>query len=436
MPVAELKATVEDARQRTLALVADLDDTQMSVPLIEIVNPFLWELGHTAFFYEAFLLRALDGIEPLMDGADDLYNSFTVEHDSRWGLELPSREGTLQYMERVHQLTLERLDKVEPDAVATYLNLLAAFHEDMHGEAFTYMRQTLEYCAPDLGDLAVLAPATSEIGGGPFPGDVDIPGGVHQLGAPADQPFVFDNEKWAHPVEVDPFQIARAPVTNAELAEFVEAGAYKKRELWDYEGWVWLNRTGAQHPIYWTRSNDGGWQRRQFDRAVPLQEHAPASHINWFEADAFCTWAGRRLPTEAEWDLAASAVPSANGGGISQTKRRYAWGDDPPVPHQANLDSRSMGCVDVGAFAEGDSAFGCRQMVGNVWEWTASAFYPLPGYLVDHPYREYSAPWFGYRKVLKGGSWATRSRLAYLTYRNFFPPHRNDVVAGFRTCAA
>ena len=433
VPADELARDITEARQRTLKLVSDLGDEQMTGPLIEIINPFLWELGHTAFFYEAFLLRALDGTPPLLEGGDNLYNSFTVEHDTRWGLPLPSRKDTLAYMDREHTLTLERLDGSTPNAVETYLNLLALHHEDMHGEAFTYMRQTLEYCAPDLNGAGGAPTSNGNTGQGPLPGDVDVPGGVYQLGAAPDVPFVFDNEKWAHPVEVAPFQIARAPVTNAEFAEFIEAGGYGKQDLWDYEGWVWRNRTGAQHPVYWTRGS-GGWQRRHFDRMVSLEEHAPASHITWYEADAYCNWAGRRLPTEAEWDMAASAEPTDDGGSVTGRKRRYPWGDETPEPRHANLDSRAMGCADVGAFPDGDSAFGCRQMAGNVWEWTASPFYPLPGYVLDFPYKEYSAPWFGYRKVLKGGAWATRSRLAYNCYRNFFPPHRNDVIAGFRTC--
>lgn len=149
---------------------------------------------------------------------------------------------------------------------------------------------------------------------------------------------------------------------------------------------------------------------------------------------AYCRWAGRRLPTEAEWELAASAEP-APGGGITPRKRRFPWGDEPPSASHANVEARLPGCVDVAAFPKGDSACGCRQMVGNVWEWTDSAFYPFPGYLVDHPYKEYSAPWFGYRKVLKGTSWATRARLAWSTYRNFALPWRRDLFTGFRTCA-
>ncbi|MBV6475078.1 MAG: SUMF1/EgtB/PvdO family nonheme iron enzyme [Rhodocyclaceae bacterium] len=421
---AVLDEWVREARARTLQLVADLDDEQMSVPLAESVNPFLWELGHVAFFYDVFLLRPLGAPAFLLPDAEHLYNSFTVDHDDRWGLPLPPRGATLDYMQRVFEATRDRLGRGALDARKAYLYRLAVMHEDMHGEAFTYMRQTLEYPAPP--------PLAAPPRAGALPGDAAIPGGVFQLGAATDAPFVFDNEKWAHPVEVPPFRIARAPVTNAEYAAFVEAGGYLERNLWSRQGWLWRSRTGAAHPLYWTRA-DGGWQRRHFDTLVPLEPHAPVAHVGFWEAEAFCAWAGRRLPSEAEWEMAASAEPAP--GGISAGKRRYPWGDAPPVAEHANLDARFSGCADVAAFPAGDSAFGCRQMLGNVWEWTASPFYPYPGYVVDAPYREYSAPWFGCRMVLKGGAWATRSRLITNTYRNFFLPARRDIFAGFRTCA-
>jgi len=190
----------------------------------------------------------------------------------------------------------------------------------------------------------------------------------------------------------------------------------------------------ATQPNYWKRDRIG-WFRWHFNQLVPLEKDAPVVHVNWYEAEAYCRWAKRRLPTEAEWEMAASSELTANGKGIKKRKRRYPWGDEPPSPDRANLDSRHLGCVSVGAFPAGDSAFGCRQMIGNVWEWTESAFYPYPGYVVDWPYKEYSAPWFGTRKVLKGGAWTTRSRLVGNTYRNFFEPYRRDILAGFRTCA-
>jgi iron(II)-dependent oxidoreductase len=432
LPATELFELLTDARPRTLELVADLTDEQFTVPKVVIVNPFNWELGHVAFFYDAFLLGVLGAKEYLIEGGGNLYDSFKVDHDDRWDLPLPQRKETLDYMKRVHERTVNRLESREPNTEETYYYLLSLLHEYMHGEAFTYMRQTLKYSEPQLS-VAVGKGAARGVGNGPLPGDVEIPGGLFQLGATPEVQFLFDNEKMAHPVEVAPFKMARAPITNGEFAAFVENHGYGRSELWSYQGWVWRSKNEAAQPIYWKRDGNG-WLRRHYDRFVPLELHAPMVHVTWYEAEAYCKWAGRRLPTEAEWELAASAEPTPDGKGITARKRKYPWGDDLPTHDRANLDSRIIGCVDVAAFPSGDSAFGCRQMAGNVWEWTASAFYPFPGYIVDYPYKEYSAPWFGYRKVLKGGAWATRSRLAYNAYRNFFLPDRCDIFAGFRTC--
>lgn len=425
LPATTLADRVRDAREHTLRLVDDLADEQLTVPLTEVVNPFRWELGHVAFFYDVFLLPSLGADAFLLPGAENLYDSFKVDHDDRWGLPLPTRAETLAYMRRVSDAVLTHLERGEPNRRESYLYQLAVLHEDMHAEAFTYMRQTLAYAAPKIGKAPPAA--------GALPGDVEIPGATFMLGAQPDAPFAFDNEKWAHPVEVAPFRIARAAVTNAEFAGFVEDRGYLRRELWSHQGWNWRTKNGAAHPIYWARAGRD-WMRRDFDSMVPLAPHAPVVHVNWFEAEAFCNWAKRRLPTEAEWEMAASAEP-APGGGISGNKRRFPWGDAPPQAQYANLDACYAGVADVAAFPAGDSAFGCRQMLGNVWEWTASPFFPYPGYVVDTPYREYSAPWFGYRKVLKGGAWATRGRLANNTHRNFFQPYRRDVFAGIRTCA-
>ena len=308
------------------------------------------------------------------------------------------------------------------------LYLLTIYHEDMHDEAFTYSRQTLGYPAPAFSST----PNGVEMqDAGPLHGDVAVPHGVLQLGSPPDAPFLFDNEKWAHPVEVAAFRIARAPVTNAAFLDFVTEGGYRRREFWSDEGWQWREAAGAAHPLYWAQQPDG-WTMRRFDRTEPLRPHHPVIHANWYEAEAWCRWAGRRLPTEAEWEAAAATEPAA--GGWAARKRRYPWGDDAPLPHQANLDGHALGVVDVAAFPAGDSAWGCRQMLGNVWEWTATRFDPFPGFSPD-AYEDYSAPWFGTRKVLRGGAWATRGRMVSNMYRNFFPPDRRDVLAGFRTCA-
>jgi iron(II)-dependent oxidoreductase len=416
----DIAAWLEDARARTLALVRDWPASARLGPRLAIVNPPLWELGHLGWFQELWILRHAAGHEPLRSDGDALYDSSAVPHDVRWDLPLPSWEATLGYLADVQARALAAAREVDP-----YFPRLSAVHEDMHGEAFAYTRQTLGYPAPDVG-----AAAPEEAG--PLPGDAAVPGGTFTVGARAADLFVFDNERVAHEVAVAPFAIARAPVTQAELAAFVEDGGYARRELWSEAGWRWREATGARHPLHWRR--DGGrWLRREFDRVVPLEPHRPAIHVCWFEADAYCRWAHRRLPSEVEWEAAAACEPGP-GGSLADARRRYPWGDAPPDHRRANLDHRATGCADVAAHASGDSAFGCRQLLGNVWEWTASDFLPYPGF-EPGPYRDYSQPWFGTHKVLRGGCFATRARIARNAYRNFYTPDRRDVWAGFRTCA-
>lgn len=424
---AELARWVWDARERTGDLVADLSDAQLLGPRLAIVNPLLWEIGHVAWFQEKWVLRTACGERPIREDADALYDSIAIPHDVRWDLPLPSRDATLSYIRAVRDRIVDRLERGEAGDNVMYLALYTVFHEDMHTEAFTYTRQTLAYPAPHLrGDEASAREA------GPAAGDVEVPGGTFSLGATPDEPFVFDNEKWAHPVEIRPFAISRAPVTQAEFAAFVDDGGYRRRDVWDAKGWEWREAAGADRPMYW-RKDGGAWLRRDFNEWVPLEPHRPVLHVNWFESEAFCRWAGRRLPSEAEWEVAASAEPDSSGHGLADRKRRFPWGESAPTPARANLDWAAMGCADVGDHSDGDSAFGCRQMIGNVWEWTSTPFLPYPGFEPD-PYEEYSQPWFGTRKVLRGGCWATRARLLRNTWRNFYTPDRRDVWAGFRTC--
>lgn len=421
---ATLIAVVRDAWARSLQLVGGLSDDQLMGPRLPIVNPLRWEIGHLAWFQEYWALRHLWGEPPSRSDGDALYDSAAVAHDTRWELPLPSMSETLAYGEEIASRVVACIGERELSKQAVYFYRLAVFHEDMHGEAFAYARQTLGYPAPDLG--ARVGAAESR---GPFPGDVEVPGGRFPLGAQGDEPFVFDNEKWAHAAELASFRIARAPVTNGEFAAFVEAGGYRREDLWSAEGWRWRCDAGAERPVYWEPAPSGGFRLRRYDRWLALPEHQPVIHVNVHEAEAYCQWAVRRLPSEAEWELAAAGWPA--GG----RKRAFPWGDLEPAPERANLDARAGGCVDVAAHAAGDSPFGCRQMIGNVWEWTASRFLPYPGFVAD-PYKEYSEPWFAYpHRVLRGGCWATRGRLLRNTWRNFYEPQRRDVFAGFRTCA-
>ncbi len=388
------------SRARSTRVTADLDGERLFGPQLAIVNPPLWEIGHLGWFQERWCLRLQPSgalADSLLPGADALYDSAAVAHDTRWDLPLPDLAATRGYLANVLERVLERLAREPENDRLRYFVRLATFHEDMHAEAFHYTRQTLGYPDP-LG-----AP---DIRAAPAPrGDAEHPGGRFRLGAEPNGGFVFDNEKWAHAVEVAPFCIARAAVTNAEFLAYVDEG-------------------GAA-PRYWSK-RDGEWLQRRFDRWVPLAPEEPVLHVDWNEAQAYCRWAKRRLPTEAEWEYAAAADAG------SPAKRRYPWGDEAPEAARANLDA--AGVVPVGSCAAGDNPAGARQLIGNVWEWTASTFTPYPGFVLD-PYKEYSEPWFGTHKVLRGGSFATPARLIRNTWRNFYTPDRGDVFAGFRTCA-
>lgn len=443
-----LSSALQEARARTLELIADLNDSQLLGPRLAIVNPPLWEIGHIAFFQEYWVLQQARQHLPILSNGAELYDSARVAHDTRWDLPLPSRDETLDYMQQVLNRVISEFQCDASPVVTTnpfdeiYFLQLALFHEDMHAEALTYTRQTLGYTVPkitlsqnrELNCSDTDGEQTQEFSAAYDLGDAMIPGGRFWLGSSPNSTFVFDNEQWAHPVTVQPFSISRTAVTNEQFAAFVTEGGYQRQELWSEAGWRWREALAAEYPVYWEPLANGQWLRRYFDQMVPLENRHPVLHVNWYEADAYCRWARRRLPTEAEWEMAASAEPTGDGKSITDRKRQYPWGDDLPTPERANLDWRAMDCLTVDALPAGESAFGCRQMIGNVWEWTADDFFGYPEFVAG-PYKEYSAPWFGDHKVLRGGGWATRSRLIRNTYRNFYKPDRRDVWAGFRTCA-
>ena len=305
-------------------------------PRLDIVNPVLWEIGHVGWFHEYWTLRHAHGQAPLIERGDRLWDSSNVPHATRWQLDLPDRAGTFGYMADVLARQEERLGgSVDDDA--RYFYELAIRHEDMHVEALTYSRQTLSYAPPhDLGD--VRRPAA-----GPLPGDVDVPGGTWRLGSTAADGFIFDNEKWAHETPLAPFRIARAAVTNAEFAAFVEGGGYGAREFWSDAGWAWRQRHNAERPVYWLPKRDGVWTVRRYRAPEELSPHAPVVFVSWFEADAWCRWAGRRLPSEVEWEAAAVGEPAPDGARLADVRRRWPWGDATPTSNRANLDLPSTG---------------------------------------------------------------------------------------------
>src|SRR5260221_5808638 len=268
-----LSQQLRDARQHTRLLTCDLEGPRLFGPKLAIVNPVLWELGHVAWFQELWCLRLRSDeslSESALDGADALYDSAKVAHDTRWELPLPDVSATLKYQDRVLDRVLARLEREPGNEWFLYFAQLALFHEDMHAEAFHYTRQTLGYADPLPRDNA---------GKGALDGDVELPGGEFLLGAARNSGFHFDNEKWAHPVKLEPFRIARAPVTNAQFLEFVRDGGYGRRDLWAPEGWSWKDPAGG--PRYWVE-RDGEWRAGRLGTAgrpgrglppAPLRSH-------------------------------------------------------------------------------------------------------------------------------------------------------------------
>ena len=392
-----LAGALRTARERSLALFAAYEAALgpgLRVPCTPELNPPLWELGHIGWFADWWLARNPQlhrgvNANPLAPrsparqtargvDADALYHSSQVAHDARWRLDLPDAEAVRADLAASLSDTLTLLADAPDDDIGLYFFRLALFHEDMHAEAAVYMAQTLGFDPLDPQPAAPAAPRR--------PQALRIAPTDWTLGR-SGPGFAFDNELGAHRVAVNGFEIDAQPVTWAQFLPFVESGSYAQRRFWGAPGWIWrissTNGQERQAPRY-LRQGEQGWEQQVFGHWQALDPAAPARHLTAFEAQAWCAWAGRRLPTEAEWEVAAQ-------------NRAFEW--------------------------------------GSVWEWTASAFAPFPGF-VPHPYVDYSAPWFDGRPVLKGASRATATRMRHPKYRNYFTPERNDVVAGFRSVAA
>jgi iron(II)-dependent oxidoreductase len=388
----ELAAALRDSRQRTWSLVEDLTPEQWNPQRQPGVNPVAWELAHLAWFAEFWILRGphhrdAQGMvhaahAARFAGPDALFDSARLAHPQRWAEPLPSRADLQVMLARQLDACLAALTsggvQVSHDGQdPLYFYRLALFHEDMHGEAFCWMRSALAYPAPRHAALPHL----------PTRHLLSVPGAQARIGYAEAQPgFAFDNERPSMTVRLAGYDIDSAPVSAGEFALFVDAGGYDQPAYWPGLAGAWRAQSTCAHPQRWRLGPDGRWQARWFDQWEPLAHGAPAVHLNAFEAQAYCLWAGRRLPSANEWEHAATTQPG------------FHWGH-------------------------------------GVWEWTSSAFAPYPGF-VPGPYHDYSQPWFGDHRELRGGAFASHARMHHPRYRNFFQPHRTDVFAGFRTVAA
>jgi gamma-glutamyl hercynylcysteine S-oxide synthase len=424
----DLKETIatdlEGGRERTLGLVEPFTEEELLRSPSRLMSPLVWDLGHCANYEELWLLRNIAGHEPTDPLLDDIYNAFEHPRWERPSLPLLQPEEARAYMHDVRAKSLDVLEKVELTPEERLLDRgfvygMVVQHEHMHDET---MLATIQLMKERPYPPAVEAPrAVVDV-----PADmVAVPGGPFEMGTSV-EPWAFDNERPSHTVDVASFLIDRAPVTNEQYIAFLEAGGYDDARHWTDAGWTWLKETGKTNPGFW--SHDGAtWTVQRYGRQVPVAPKEPVQHVSFHEAQAFATWAGKRLPTEAEWEKAASWGPD-------NRKRRFPWGDDALDDAHANLGQRAFGPAEVGAYPSGVSAYGCHQMLGDVWEWTSSDFQPYPGY-EWFPYKEYSEVFYGTDyKVLRGGSWATHISSIRNTFRNWDYPIRRQIFAGFR-CA-
>lgn len=424
---AEIAEMLEAARARTMLLVAPLSDHDLRVQHDPLMSPILWDLGHIAHFEALWLGRNLDGPIEFSE-MPGIYNPFEHPRRERGALPLPPLEEWRAMQEEIRRRVLAKLDELELDDDHPllrdgYVFHMVAQHEYQHGETILQTLQ-LKQGAPYAAPRAIELPPGGAVGtAGAM---ARFPGGEVEIGTD-DRRAAYDNERPLHRVTLAPFWMDVAPVTNGDYLAFMEDGGYHQRELWREEGWRFREEQGLESPKYWWRDGDV-WMTRSMDRVMPVDPLRPVCHVCWYEADAYARWAGKRLPTEQEWEAAASWDPRAG------LKRDYPWGDSPPTARDANLDQLAFETAQVGAYPRNISPIGCYGMIGDVWEWTASDFAGYPGY-ESFPYPEYSEAFFGPEyKVLRGGSWATRPGAIRNMFRNWDYPIRRQIFAGFR-CA-
>ncbi|WP_375139374.1 ergothioneine biosynthesis protein EgtB [Nocardia cyriacigeorgica] len=414
--------TLTRARSRTAALTDCLDEAELVAQHSRLMSPLVWDLAHIGNQEELWLVRDVGGREPVRADIDELYDAFKHARANRPSLPLLNPGQAREYVGTVRDKVWDVLDhstlRGAPLVEGGFAFGMIAQHEQQHDETMLATHQ-LRAGPP------VLSAPSAPTGIAAVSGEVIIPAGQFTMGTSTD-PWALDNERPAHLAYVPGFAIDAAPVTNEQYLTFIADGGYDRPELWSKRGWDHRLEAGLVAPQFWERDSGGQWWRRVFGVLTPLRPHQPVVHVCWFEADAYARWAGKRLPTETEWEKAARYDPDTG------RSRRYPWGEAEPDAAHANLGQRHLEPADVGAYPAGASPAGVHQLIGDVWEWTASGFDPYPGFRA-FPYREYSEVFFGgdYR-VLRGGSFGTDPVACRGTFRNWDHPIRRQIFAGFR----
>ncbi|MGH9835803.1 MAG: ergothioneine biosynthesis protein EgtB [Blastocatellia bacterium] len=427
------KAMIElfkQVRAQTMRIVAPLEIEDYVVQTAEFMSPPRWHIGHTSWFFETLLQAHQPGYRVYDENYLFFFNSYyegfgkRIERARRGTRSRPTVKETIRYRNHVDEAMAQFLERVEDRDDAEKILALARLgleHEMQHQELLVY---DIKHLLCDLyGAPKTNAPAASE----KITGMAEIEGGLFELGY-AGPDFAWDNERPQHKVFLQDFAIDRAPVSNGDYLEFINAGGYSDFHWWLSEGWDAVNRERWQAPLYWEQHSDE-WMIRDFHGLHRVEDRAsdPVSHVSYLEASAYAKWAGKRLPTEAEWEKAACFDPN------KKSKRQFPWGDGAVDAAKANLFEKQLwGVAPIGLFPQGRSATGCQQMIGDVWEWTMSDYAPYPGFKSE--FDEYNDKWFVGQKVLRGGSFATPQIHIRSTYRNFFHPHERWMIAGFR-CA-
>jgi iron(II)-dependent oxidoreductase len=412
------------ARARSTLLTDAVDDSDLVRQHSKLMSPLVWDLAHIGSQEELWLVRDVGGREPVRGDLDEIYDAFMHARADRPSLPMLGPAEARRYVGEVRAKSLEVLETAPLEGSRLTESAFAfgmiTQHEQQHDETMLATHQLRR------GESVLHAPEPPPARSGRLPAEVFVPAGPFVMGTSA-EPWALDNERPAHEVSVAAFFIDTTPVTNGQYLEFLTGGGYDEERWWSTAGWAHIKQAGIDAPRFWHREPDGWWRTR-FGVHEPVPVAEPVVHVSFHEAEAYAAWAGKRLPTEPEWEKAARYDPATG------RSRRFPWGDGEPTSDQANLGQRHLRPAVAGAYPEGASPLGVHQLIGDVWEWTSSDFGPYPGFAV-FPYKEYSEVFFGPDyKVLRGGSFGTDVAAVRSTFRNWDYPIRRQIFSGFR-CA-